>query len=113
MANGAFIRRLRATINIRATAISLVLIAIMALLLVGVSRSGMVTSLSGEGRIERSHDSNRLILTEDKDGCLDMRTLGRSNGVYMSIKPCHPGDKDKDKSQPPAATPNPPAKPPQ
>jgi hypothetical protein len=33
-----------------------------------------------------------MIITEDKDGCMDMRTLGRSNGVYLSIKPCKPSD---------------------
>jgi hypothetical protein len=67
----------------------------MVLLLYGIAHYGIVNSLPPEQHIERSRDSNRLVITEDKDGCMDVRTLGRSNGVYMAIAPCKPGEKNK------------------
>jgi len=69
--------------------------AAVVLLLYGIAQYGMVNSLPAEQHVERNRQSNRLVITEDKDGCLDMRTLGRSNGVYMAVQPCKPGDKDK------------------
>lgn len=67
------------------------------LLLYGISQFGLVNPLAEEKHIERNRESNRLVITQDKDGCTDLRTLGRSNGVYMAVSPCKPGDKDKDK----------------
>jgi hypothetical protein len=65
----------------------------LGLLIYGVARFGLVNSLPSEQHVERNRENNRMIMSEDKDGCLDMRTLGRSNGVYLSLKPCKPADK--------------------
>jgi hypothetical protein len=73
-------------------AIISMLFVMLALLIYGIAKIGLVNSLSGEGHVERNRENNRMIITEDKDGCMDMRTLGRSNGVYLSIKPCKPSD---------------------
>jgi len=91
----AFLKSVMTALFSRTAMAAGIIIAVMVLLLMGVSRIGLVNSLPGEQHMERNRDSNRLIITEDKDGCLDMRTLGRSNGVYMSIKPCKPGDKNQ------------------
>jgi hypothetical protein len=72
--------------------VGVLLFLMLGLLIYGVARIGLVNSLAGEGHIERNRETNRMIITEDKDGCMDMRTLGRSNGVYLSIKPCKPSD---------------------
>lgn len=80
----------------RAALISL-LFVMLSLLIYGIASVGLVNSLPSEKHVERNRENNRMIMTEDKDGCLDMRTLGRSNGVYLSLKPCKPGDK-KDES---------------
>jgi len=90
----AFMRTLRAVLRTRTALISGVVL-VMALLLFGVARYGMINSLPAEQHVERNRDSSRYVITEDKDGCIDMRKLGRSNGVYMSVAPCKPGDKTK------------------
>lgn len=90
----AFLRSLRAALRTRTAIVSLVILT-MALLLFGIARYGLVNSLPAEQHVERNRDNNQYVITEDKDGCIDMRKLGRSNGVYMSIAPCKPGDKDK------------------
>lgn len=97
---GAFMRTARQGVRTRFL-VALGIAAAVVLLLYGVAQYGMVNSLPAEKHVERNRDSNRLVITEDKDGCLDMRTLGRSNGVYMAVQPCKPGDKDK-KQAPPA-----------
>jgi len=66
---------------------------VLGLLMFGISRTGLVSSLPNEQHVEYNRENGRLILSEDKDGCMDMRTLGRSNGVYLSVKPCKPKDK--------------------
>jgi hypothetical protein len=76
----------------RAAILSLVIL-MMFLLIYGVASFGLINSLPSEQHVERNRENNRMILSEDKDGCLDMRTLGRSNGVYLSLKPCKTPDK--------------------
>lgn len=93
----AFMRSVRAALRTR-TALITGIALIMVLLLVGIAQYGMVNSLPAEQHVERNRDNNKYIMTEDKDGCIDLRKLGRSNGVYMSIAPCKPGDKNKDKT---------------
>lgn len=95
----AFMRSMRAALRTR-TALVSGIVVVMALLLFGIARYGMINSLPAEQRIERNRDNNQYVITEDKDGCIDMRKLGRSNGVYMSVAPCKPGDKAKNKNQP-------------
>lgn len=99
---GAFMRSIRAALRTRTALISGIAL-IMVLLLFGIARYGMVNSLPAEQHVERNRDTNQYIITEDKDGCIDMRKLGRSNGVYMSVAPCKPGDKTK--NQPPPQKP--------
>jgi hypothetical protein len=67
------------------------------LLIWGVASYGLVNALPGQPHVERNRENSRMIVTEDKDGCVDMRSLGRSNGVYMSIKPCKPNEQKADK----------------
>ncbi len=67
----------------------------LSLLLLGVAHYGLVNSLPPEQHVEKSHDGNRMKVTEDANGCVDTKTLGRSNGVYMSVKSC----KDPDMQQ--------------
>ena len=98
---GAFVKSIGAALRSR-TALVAFLVLGMALLLYGITQFGLVNSLPGEQHVERNRESNRLVITQDKDGCVDMRTLGRSNGVYMSVQPCKPGDKNK---PPPAPNP--------
>jgi len=98
----AFLRSVRAGLRTRMALITGISV-VMALLLFGIARYGMVNSLPAEQHVERNRDSNQYIMTEDKDGCIDMRKLGRSNGVYMSVAPCKPGDKTK--TQPPPQKP--------
>jgi len=98
----AFMRSVRAGLRTRTALISGVVL-VMALLLFGIARYGMINSLPAEQHVERNRDTNQYIITEDKDGCIDMRKLGRSNGVYMSVAPCKPGDKTK--NQPPPQKP--------
>jgi len=77
----------------RAAIIALVFL-MLGLLIFGISSYGIVNSLPKEEQhVERNRENNRLILSEDKDGCLDMRTLGRSNGVYLSLNKCKPAEK--------------------
>ena len=76
------------------------IVAAIVLMLWGVAQIGMVNPLAEEKHIERNRESNRLVITQDKDGCIDARTLGRSNGVYMALAPCKPADKNK-QQQPP------------
>jgi len=75
------------------------IVAAIVLMLWGVAQIGMVNPLAEEKHIERNRESNRLVITQDKDGCIDARTLGRSNGVYMALAPCKPGDKNKPQTQ--------------
>ncbi|HMA49413.1 MAG TPA: hypothetical protein VKP60_06640 [Magnetospirillaceae bacterium] len=96
---GAFVKSIRAALRTRTALITLIVIG-MTLLLYGIAQFGLVNSLPAEQHVERNRENNRLIITQDKDGCLDMRTLGRSNGVYMSVQPCKPGDKNKQQQQP-------------
>ena len=96
---GAFVKSIRSALRTRTALVTLVVLG-LALLLYGIAQFGLVNSLPAEQHVERNRDSNRLIITQDKDGCLDMRTLGRSNGVYMSIKPCKPGDKNQPQPAP-------------
>ncbi len=91
---GAFMRSIRTALRNRIALVS-VIVLIMVLLLFGVSRYGMVNSLPAEQHVEHNRETNQYIITEDKDGCVEMRKLGRSNGVYMSIAPCKPGDKNQ------------------
>lgn len=91
---GAFVRSVRAALRTR-TALVSGIVLLMALLLYGIGHFGLVNSLPAEQHVERNRDSNRLVITQDKDGCIDARTLGRSNGVYMALAPCKPGDKTK------------------
>jgi hypothetical protein len=91
----AFMKSVRAALRTRTALITLVVLG-LALLLYGIAQFGLVNSLPAEQRVERSRDNNRLMITQDKDGCIDMRTLGRSNGIYMSVQPC---DKNKNKNQ--------------
>ena len=95
---GAFVKSIRAALRTRTALITLIVIG-MTLLLYGIAQFGLVNSLPAEQHVERNRENNRLIITQDKDGCLDMRTLGRSNGVYMSVQPCKPGDKNKQQQQ--------------
>jgi len=74
-------------------------VAVIVLLLYGAAQVGMVNPLAEEKHIERNRESNRLVITQDKDGCIDARTLGRSNGVYMALAPCKPADKNKTPAQ--------------
>jgi hypothetical protein len=102
----AFMRSISAALRTRTAIISGVVL-VMALLLFGIARYGMINSLPAEQHVERNRETNQYVITEDKDGCLDMRKLGRSNGVYMSIAPCKPGDKTKtDPNQPQQKQPN-------
>lgn len=94
----AFLKSVRPALRTRAALVTLVVLGLV-LLLYGIAQFGLVNSLPAEQHVERNRDSNRLIITQDKDGCLDMRTLGRSNGVYMSVQPCKPGDKNKQQQQ--------------
>ena len=96
---GAFVKSIRSALRTRTALVTLVVLG-LALLLYGIAQFGLVNSLPAEQHVERNRDNNRLIITQDKDGCLDMRTLGRSNGVYMSIKPCKPGDKNQPQPTP-------------
>jgi hypothetical protein len=96
----AFMNSIRAALRTRTAVISLVVL-IMALLLFGIARYGLVNSLPTEQHVERNRENNQYVITEDKDGCIDMRKLGRSNNVYMAVAPCKPGDKDKDKQNQP------------
>lgn len=89
----------------------LVVLSILALvgflgLVYGVASVGLVNSLPAEQHVERNRENNRVSVREDKDGCLDMRTLGRSNGVYMAVNKCKSGlskelgeQKDKDRNK--------------
>jgi hypothetical protein len=95
---GAFMRSMRAALRTRTAIISGVVL-VMALLLFGIARYGLINSLPAEQHVERNRDHNEYVITEDKDGCIDMRKLGRSNGVYMSVAPCKPGDKNKQQTQ--------------
>jgi len=98
---GAFVKSIRAALRTRTALVSLIVIG-LALLLYGVAQFGLVNSLPAEQHVERSRgDNNRLIITQDKDGCTDVRTLGRSNGVYMAVTPCKPADKNKPPPQQP------------
>ena len=84
----AFRRSLGPSLRTRGAAVTMIGM-VMSLLLLGIAHYGLVNSLPPERPVERSRqDVNRVKLTEDKDGCVDARTLGRSNGVYMSLKPC-------------------------
>jgi hypothetical protein len=96
---GAFIKSFRAALRTRTALVTLIVLG-LALLLYGIAQFGLVNSLPAEQHVERNRENNRLIITQDKDGCLDMRTLGRSNGVYMSVQPCKPGDKNKQQQTP-------------
>jgi len=98
---GAFLKSVGDALRTRTAAVGGLILLVTVLMVVLISRLGVINAQNSEQRVERNRDSNRLVITEDKDGCLDMRTLGRSNGVYMSIKPCKPGG---DKNQPPAST---------
>ena len=73
----------------------------LSLLIYGVANFGLVNSLPNEDRkaVERNRENNRMVVSQDKDGCMDMRTLGRSNGVYLSLKPCKPQGKDAEKKE--------------
>ena len=95
---GAFVKSIKLALRTRTALVTLIVFGLV-LLLYGIAQFGLVNSLPAEQRVERNRDNNRLIITQDKDGCLDMRTLGRSNGVYMSVKPCKPGEKDKNQQQ--------------
>jgi hypothetical protein len=95
----AFRRSVYAGLRTRTALISGIAL-VMALLLFGIARYGMINSLPAEQSVDRNRESNQYIMTEDKDGCIDMRKLGRSNGVYMSIAPCKPGDKNKTQQPP-------------
>ena len=107
---GAFMKSIRAVLRTRTALVTLVVLG-LALLLYGIAQFGLVNSLPAEQHVERSRgDNNRLVITQDKDGCVDVRTLGRSNGVYMAVSPCKPGDKNK---PPPAPNPQQPQQPPQ
>jgi hypothetical protein len=96
---GAFIRTLQRNVRTRFLVV-LGAVGIFVLLLYGIAEFGMVNPLAGEQHIERNRQTNRLVITEDKDGCLDLRTLGRSNGVYMAVQPCKPGDKKQPQTPP-------------
>lgn len=98
---GAFVKSIRAALRTRTALVTGIVLA-LAFLLYGIAQFGLVNSLPAEQRVERHRDNNRLIITQDKDGCTDVRTLGRSNGVYMAVSPCKPGDKNK---PPPAPNP--------
>lgn len=91
---GAFVKSIRAALRTRTALVTLIVLGLV-LLLYGIAQFGLVNSLPAEQHVERNRENNRLIITQDKDGCIDMRTLGRSNGVYMSVQPCKPGDKNK------------------
>jgi amino acid transporter len=91
---GAFMRSMRTALRTRTAMVSGIVL-LMALLLYGIAHFGLVNSLPAEQHVERNRDSNRLVITEDKNGCVDARTLGRSNGVYMALAPCKPGGKNK------------------
>ena len=92
---GAFVKSIRAALRTRTALVTLIVLG-LSLLLYGIAQFGLINSLPAEQRVERSRgDNNRLIITQDKDGCVDVRTLGRSNGVYMAVSPCKPGDKNK------------------
>lgn len=97
---GAISKSIRAALRTRTALITAIVLG-LTLLLFGIARFGLVNSLPAEQHVERNRDNNRLIITQDKDGCIDMRTLGRSNGVYMSVQPCKPGDKNKPPPAPP------------
>jgi hypothetical protein len=96
---GAFVKSIRAAFRTRTALVTLIVFG-LALLLYGIAQFGLVNSLPAEQHVERNRENNRLIITQDKDGCVDMRTLGRSNGVYMSVQPCKPGDKNKQQPAP-------------
>jgi hypothetical protein len=86
-------------IKTRFAIVSLIFL-MLGLLIYGIASFGLVNSLpSEEKHVERNRENNRMILSEDKDGCLDMRTLGRSNGVYLSLKNCKPLDKREQEKQ--------------
>src|ERR1700743_1811653 len=72
----------------------------LSLLLLGVAHYGLVNSLPPEQHVEKSHDGNRMKVTEDANGCVDTRTLGRSNGVYMSVKSCKDPEMQQRLNQP-------------
>lgn len=86
--NGVTFRRsLGPALRTRGAAAAMIFGA-MSLFLLGIAHYGLVNALPPEQHVERSRDVNRVKMTEDKNGCVDARTLGRSNGVYMSLKPC-------------------------
>src|SRR4051794_20099182 len=94
-----FVKSIRAALRTRAALVTLIVFG-LALLLYGIAQFGLVNSLPAEQHVERNRENNRLIITQDKDGCVDVRTLGRSNGVYMAVQPCKPGDKNKPPAPP-------------
>ena len=94
MAKKALTRSIRSTVR-TPFLVALGIAAAIVLLLYGIAQFGMVTPLAEEKHIERDRQSSRLVITQDKDGCIDLRTLGRSNGVYMAVAPCKPGDKNQ------------------
>jgi hypothetical protein len=77
-------------------------------LVYGVAKIGLINSLPAEQQhVERNRENNRMSMREDKDGCIDVRSLGRSNGVYMAVNKCKSGlskelgedTKDKDRNK--------------
>ncbi len=96
--SNAFVTVLATLVRNRFVAVGLVFLA-LGLLVLGVGRYGLVNALPNEQHVERNRENNRMMISEDADGCMDMRTLGRSNGVYMSIKPCKPHDKKDQANQ--------------
>ena len=100
--NTIFIALWELFIRVMKTRVALVSLLFLALslLIYGVASFGLVNSLpkEEERHVERNRENNRMIMSEDKDGCLDMRTLGRSNGVYLSLKKCDQGQK-KDQAE--------------
>jgi hypothetical protein len=98
--NSIFVALWVAFMRIMKTRVALVSLLFLALslLIYGVASFGLVNSLpkEEERHVERNRENNRMIIGEDKDGCIDMRTLGRSNGVYLSLKKCDTtGKKDQ------------------
>lgn len=76
------------------------LVVVLGVLFYGVFKVGLINSLPNEsGHIERNRQTSRMIITQDKDGCVDMRTLGRSNGVYLAVAPCKPTEKKDNSDQ--------------
>jgi hypothetical protein len=71
-------------------AIAGLLVLMTALLLFGITNYGLVNSTPGDAPVDR-HRENKVVIFEDKDGCQDSRSMGKSNGVYLAVKKCDPG----------------------